>query len=151
MCFISRLTGFAASYKDDYDYLVGNETDCSRMAHLCGSVIMIAVVVIGSMAAAGAFPSYGVGWTTIGLGGCYMGVKLLGDDWRTRRVDLISSAVIAALLITFGSLGAAGVLTGAQVGYSLLSVTGLTACMTVGMMVGAKRLFARPPRTPLLI
>lgn len=77
MSLINKLPAFAASYKDDYDYLVGNETHCSRVSHLCGSLIMIAVLVIGSMAAAQTFPSCATGWTALGLGGGYMVVKLL--------------------------------------------------------------------------
>lgn len=144
MSSISLLPGFAASYKDDYDYWVGNETDCSGVSHLCGSLVMIAVLVIGSMAAAQAFPPSATGWTALGLGGGYMTVKFLGKDLHERRVDLIASALVAALLITVGSLGATGVLTSPQMGYVLLGVSGLTTCMTIGMQMGAKRFCPRP-------
>lgn len=127
MSSVSLLPGYAASYKDDYDYWVGNETDCSSMSHLCGSLLMIAVVIIGSLAAAQSFPPSATGWTTLGLGGGYMVVKLLGKDLHARRVDLIASALVAALLITVGSLGATGILTSLQLGYVLLGVAGFTA------------------------
>ncbi len=144
MSSISKLPAYAASYKDDYDYFVGNETDCSRASHLCGSLVMIAVLVIGSMASAQAYPSCATGWTALGLGGGYMVVKLLGKDLHERRADLIASSLVAALLITFGSLGAAHVLTSPQLGYVLLGVAGLAACMTIGMQMGAKRFCPRP-------
>lgn len=143
----SQLSNFAASYKDDYDYFIGNETDCSRASHLCGSLIMIALLVIGSVAAAQAFPPRATGWTVVGLGGGYMVIKLLGKDCHTRRADLIASACIASLVLIFGALGAARVLTSPQVGYALLGVSGLVTCITIGMMMGAKRFCPRPPKT----
>lgn len=144
MSSINKLPGYAASYKDDYDYFVGNETHCSSVSHLYGSLIMIAVLVIGSMAAAQAFPPCATGWTTLGLGGGYMVVKLLGKDLHERRVDLLASALVSALLITSGSLGATAILTSSQLGYVLLGVAGFAACMTIGMQMGAKSFCPRP-------
>jgi hypothetical protein len=141
---MGQLPNFAASYKDDYDYFIGNETDCSRTSHLCGSLIMIAVLVIGSIAAAQAFPSKATGWTTLGLGGGYMVIKLLGKDCHARRADLIATACIASLMLIFGILGVTHVLTSLQVGYALLGIAGLTACVTIGMMMGAKQFCPRP-------
>ena len=144
MCSVSRLPNFAASYKEDYDYYVGNETGCSRVSHLCGSLVMIAVLIIGSMASAQAFPPCATGWTALGMGAGYMVIKLLGKDLHARRADLITTAIVAALLITFGTLGLVGVLSSLEVGYALLGVSIFTACLTVGMMMSIKRLCPRP-------
>jgi hypothetical protein len=144
MCLNTSLAGAAASYKDNYDYLVGNDSDCARLSHLSGSVIMIALLIIGFIASAGGMPSQAVGWAALSLGGGYLVVKLLGGDMKARRVDLIAAAVIATLLIVCGSLAVADVFTGAHAGYFLVSLVGLTGCITVGMMIGAQKFCPRP-------
>ncbi len=146
MCSLTRVAGYGATYKDDYDNLIGNKSDQTRMTHLLGSCIMIALLIIGITAAAHAFPSHTTGWTALGLGVGYAGAKLLGGSFATRKVDWISGLCLAALIITFGALGASGVLTSAQLGIALIGVATLSGTIAIGMMVYAyhKRISTQP-------
>lgn len=126
-------------YKEAYDKMLGNTTQCAKIVNLLSNVILLAVFVTGCVGAASAIPGFVMGWTVVGLGSGYMALKLLGGNTKNRKVDLISSALVAAVLITFGALGCAGVLTNAHVGYALIGSVAVTAFVSSYMMIFAKR------------
>lgn len=97
-------------------------------------VAMLALFVIGCMGAAGTFPGAAIGWVTVGLGGGAFLFNLAStDDFKRRKLDLIAAAVMAAILVTVGTLGGMGMLSTAQVGWGIVG-TGL-AFMPVNCVI----------------
>ena len=126
-------------YTAPYSQLMGSTTPCARATNLVGKVLLVALFVIGCVGAAGAFSGSAMGWTTLGVGLSYLGVKLLGGNLKERKVDLIAAAVMVASLIIFGALGGVGLLTGAQVGYVLIGQMLLLSALSTCAMIVAKR------------
>ena len=126
-------------YKDAYDRMMGNTTKCTRVINVFGNSILFAILIIGCIAAAQMLPGSLTGWSVAGGGGSYMAMKLLPGNAKNRQIDLISSGVLAFSIITFGVLGGAAVLTNVQMGSALIGVVALTALMSSGAMIFAKR------------
>ncbi len=108
------------------------ESNCST--RICATSTLatlstLALFTISCVAAAGAFPSPYMGYVAIGLGGFSIAMNLAGGNLGERKVQVIIHAVIAALYITLGALGAAGILSNVQLGWGIvgtvLSVVGL--------------------------
>jgi hypothetical protein len=129
----------AEMYKAPYDRLMGNVTECSKIANHLGQLVLLALFILGCIVASGAFPGSSLVWATMGLGGLYMAVKLLGGNYKQRKVDLISSAVIMGIVVAFGGLGSAGVLSSVQVGYALIGNILLTAVASNCVMIATKK------------
>lgn len=125
-------------YKEAYDKLLGNTTQCSKVANLLSNVVLLAVFIIGCAGAAQVIPGSAMGWSVVGLGGGYMAVKILAGNIKSRAVDLISSSIVAVAIIVFGTLGCIGVLTNAQMGYALIGSVVLTVFISSYMMIFAK-------------
>lgn len=126
-------------YFDSYSAFVGNNTEKSKFSACAGGTLFCALFIIGILAASGTFPGSAMGWTTVGIGGGYLLVKLLGGNLQNRKVDLLSSALLGALIVTFGALGASAILTPAQVGYLIIGTCGLAALSTCSLCAIAKR------------
>jgi len=105
----------------------GENYTAAGKANILSNVMLVALFVIGIVAATGAMSATAAGWTAVGLGGAALAIQFCGGNLKNRKVDLILAAVVAATIITMGALGGAGVLTGAQVGYSLIGIIGTQA------------------------
>ena len=127
-------------YTVPYRELLGSTTERARVTNLLGKILLVALFVIGCVGASGAFGGSAMGWTTLGVGVSYLGVKLIGGNLKERKVDLIAAAIIVASLIIFGTLGGVGLLTAAHVGYALIGITLLVGAVSIGEMIVAKRL-----------
>jgi hypothetical protein len=127
-------------YKDAYDKMLGNTTACAKVITLVGQGLLLAVFVLGCVGAAQMLSPRILGWSLVGLGLGYATIKLLAGELKKRRVDLISSAAIASLLIVFGALGVSGVMASAHMGYAIIGTVSTVAVSTSSMMIVAKRL-----------
>ncbi len=83
-------------------------------------VTAVALFVIGCIGAAGVFPGSTIGWTTIGLGG---GAFALTLAMRCRKFFLIIATTAFASFVTLGALGAAGILSGTQIGWGVVGTS----------------------------
>ncbi|MCC5832557.1 MAG: hypothetical protein JJU12_05895 [Chlamydiales bacterium] len=114
------------------DHRLTNESgDYTRVGkmNIVSNVMLVALLIIGIVAATGGIPAAAAGWTAVGLGGGALMAQLLGGDLKKRKVDVILSTLLAAGIIAMGALGGAGVLTRAQLGYSLIGITGANAIL----------------------
>ena len=130
-----RVTQNSQSYKTAYDTMMGSTTPCVKVVNCLGNIILLAVLVIGCMGAAHAFPEAIMGWTIISLGAGYMGMKLLGGNFKKRKVDLISALLVAACIATFGTLGSLGVLQNMHMSYALIGSVVLTALIACSVRI----------------
>lgn len=80
----------------------------------------IALFIIGCVGAAGAFPGSAIGWVTVGLAGGRFALQLAMGNFKQRKIDLIVSGLLAAVLVTVGTLGGMGVLSATQVGWGII-------------------------------
>jgi hypothetical protein len=103
-----------------------NYTRAGKM-NIVSNVMLVALFIIGILAATGGMSAAAAGWSAVGLGGGALIAQLLGGDLKNRKVDLILTALCAAGLIAVGALGGTGVLTSAQLGYSLIGIVGVNA------------------------
>lgn len=132
MSFITECRGSTARAHHQYnkDHRLkdkdGNYTRAGKM-NIVSNVMLVALFIIGILAATGGMSAAAAGWSAVGLGGGALFAQLLGGDLKKRKVDLILAAICAAGLITVGALGGTGVLTGAQLGYSLIGIIGVNA------------------------
>jgi hypothetical protein len=126
-------------YKAAYDRMLGNTTRCAKIVNFLSNMILLTVFVVSCTGSATLFPNGIMGWILVGLGGGYMALKLLGGNLKNRSVDLISSALIAAIIVIFGSLGAASLLTDLQMGCALIGVIVAYALSSSCMMIYAKQ------------
>jgi hypothetical protein len=136
---VGNMAHIGQRYNAAYDKMMGNTTQCAKIANLLGNGILLAVFVIGCLGAGGVFSGAVMGWIVVGLGAGYMAMKLLGGNVRNRRIDLISSTVVAASILTFGALGVTGVLATAHIGYALIGSVAMTALAAICMRIVAKR------------
>jgi len=83
----------------------------------------MALFIIGCIGAAGAFPGSSIGWVAVGLGGGGFALSLAAGNLKKRKLDLIPAAIIAAIVVTIGALGGAGVLSATQVGWGIVGTT----------------------------
>lgn len=135
--FVGKTLETSRLYKSAYDRMIGNTTPCARCANLISNGILLAVFVIGALGTSSILPLHVVGWTIVALGGSYIVVKLLAKDLKTRKVDLVTSAIIAAAIMTVGALGAFNVLSRTQLGFALMGGVVLTIFVTSYLMLFA--------------
>lgn len=83
----------------------------------------IVLLIIGCVAAAGAFPGASLPWVTVGLAGGGFLLTLAYGKFSDRKFELISRALMAAAFITIGALGGAGILSTAGVAYGIIGTT----------------------------
>ncbi|MCH9627571.1 MAG: hypothetical protein S4CHLAM2_12120 [Chlamydiales bacterium] len=95
---------------------------CAGKTNILVRVMLTALFVFGCVAAGGVLSPAAAGWTAVGGGGAALLMQLAGGNLRNRKADLIVGGLFAISLITVGSLGGAGILTGAQVGYCLIGI-----------------------------
>lgn len=75
-----------------------------------------ALFILGSIGAAGILPGSIMGWVAVGLGGGAFALSLAGGNLKKRKFELIVTGLMVASIVTVGGLGAAGILSGTQVG-----------------------------------
>lgn len=137
--FVGATTNTGKLYKTAYDKMMGNTTPCSRSANLVSNVVLLAIFVVGCIGPTNILSCSTMGWIVVGLGCGYIGVKLLGGNLRSRTIDLMSTALVAAAIIALGALGCAGILTSGYVGYAVIGAILLTAVTSSYVMIVAKQ------------
>jgi len=133
-------------YQAAYDKMLGNTTLCAKVMNFFSKGILLTVFVIGCIGSAQVLSASIIGWSLVGLGAGYMAIKLLAGKCSQRKMDLISSAIICAILSTFGGLGIAGVLSNAHIGFAMIGGVCTVVLVTSFMMIGAKRQVERTKR-----
>ncbi|MCH9628200.1 MAG: hypothetical protein S4CHLAM2_18550 [Chlamydiales bacterium] len=84
-------------------------------------VAIVALFMIGCIGASGAFPgSMSIGWAAVGGGAGLAVLSVCAGNLRGRKLKVLTSALMAATLITVGALGGAGILSATQVGWALI-------------------------------
>lgn len=63
-----------------------------------------------------------MGWLAVGLGSGTFALTLAAGKLKERKITLVLTAVFALLPVVLGSLGAAGILSGTQIGWGLIAV-----------------------------
>jgi hypothetical protein len=119
---------FAGQIKEQMDLQLKNYGyECSPKCCAAMSLSVItgaALFIIGCIGAAGAFPGSSIGWVTVGLaGGTFILTNLASNKFKERKFELISSALITAILVTVGVLGGVGILSSTQVGWGIVGTT----------------------------
>lgn len=98
--------------------LIGKRDFAARTAMTATAV---AIVIIGALAVSGVLTGPALGWSVCGLGGFSFAAHLMSNKWK--ESDFTRSALAAATFVALGALGAAGVLSGCQVGMVVLGTT----------------------------
>lgn len=136
------------SYKQAYDKFLGNTTQCTRIANLFSQIVLLVVLILGVLSSAQVFPGTLMGWCTVGTGASYLTLKLFGTNWQDRKIDLISSSVIALSIALVGALSIYEVISGSQMGYALIGEVILITGISVTAMICTKRCEPIVPRAP---
>lgn len=79
-----------------------------------------ALFIIACIGAAGILPGSTMGWAAVGLGGGMLAFNLAAGNLKNRKTQVITIALLAISYITVGGLGAAGILSGTQVGWGVI-------------------------------
>lgn len=87
-----------------------------------GNLSNIALLIIGCVGAAGILPGSTMGWLALGLGGGSFALNLAAGKLKKRKITLVLAAISVLLPVILGSLGAAGILSGTQIGWGLITV-----------------------------
>jgi hypothetical protein len=134
---VSLLHG-GARFNRAYEIMLGNTDGCSKGMTRISECILLAVLVIGILGVTGVFPSGKFTWTIVALGGGYMLFKFLGGAPVRRKIDLISSAPVTALIVSLGILAIVGPLPNLYMHYALIGTVTLTALVSLGMRIYAR-------------
>lgn len=129
-----------ARFNHAYQTALEINTCGTRAAARLSQAVLVALFIIGCMGASGNFPGGIIGWATLGMSAGYMLIKLGPRELQKRKIDVISSAALATLLVIFGTLSASGVITDIQAGYALIGTCALTSIASIITMVCARRL-----------
>jgi hypothetical protein len=97
-----------------------------------------ALFIIGCIGAAGILPGSLIGWTAVGLGGAGFLLSLSLGNFEKRKVELITGALLAAVYVTVGALGATGILSATQVGWGIIG-SSLAAMPVMGVATYLQR------------
>jgi hypothetical protein len=138
-CCLQGVAQHGGQYESAYGALLGNTTPSTKALNCLTKIVALALLVIGCVGIFHLFPESIMGWSVIGIGGLYLALKLLPGRFGERKIDLIFAAFIATCCFTFGILGGLRILQDSYVGYALLGCLGLTALLTLPLMVYAKR------------
>lgn len=101
------------------------EATClDKISDTLQSIVLLAMLIIGSIGAAGLLPGSTImGYCGIGLGIGALLSKLISDQTRSTCSRIVSAVVAALIPILLGSLGATGVLSATQVGWGLVGMS----------------------------
>lgn len=119
--------------QQNIDSQVKSKPDLTSCLSYLNAVNLMALLVIGSMAAAGHFFNPTFGWVVTGLGAWVFLLTLCEGTLKHRKWDIIPAltcaALISATFVTVGILGGLNMFTTAQVGWgvagTIISVSGL--------------------------
>ena len=135
---------FSGQIKEQVDSQIKNYGyECSPKccAAMSLSIITsISLFIIGCIGAAGAFPGSSIGWVTVGLaGGTFILTNLASNKFKERIFELISSALITAILVTVGVLGGVGILSSTQVGWGIVGTSLASMPVNIAISLTSKK------------
>ncbi len=97
------------------------QDSCVKAALGLSEMTILALFIIGCIGASGAFPtSMSIGWTAVGAGAGLAVLSVCARNLGSRKLKVLTSALMAATLITVGALGGVGLLSSAQVGWAVV-------------------------------
>ncbi len=112
---------------------------CSATLSL-SEIAILALFIIGCIGASGAFPgSMSIGWTAVGVGSGLAVLSVCAGNLRGRKLKVLTSALMAATLITVGALGGAGILSATQVSWAIVG----TVLVSIPIRYGICRYHSR--------
>lgn len=86
-------------------------------------IASIALFIIGCVGAAGAFPGPAIGWVAVGVAGGRFILNLTLGNFEKRKFELISEALVAAVILIIGVLGGIGILSVTQAGWGIVGAS----------------------------
>ncbi len=105
-----------------------------------GTIIGVALFIIGCLAAARKFPNPALGWTVVGLSSTFVILTLIRSIHiegaiEKNKKQLLLTALVLGVVLTLGGLGGTHILTAKQVGQGILGIIGVLLLLYQGSLI----------------